>query len=132
MSKYEWIRNPFVIEKYDDFGLTKAEQDMIIDLSSESTLKQMFRDENNIVTFWLRVKDDFPTLTNKAFDILLPFVTSYLCETGFSTLRVLKTKYRFPLMIKNELKTVISSMLKSLKKIVLKNKLNSCIKFLCF
>ena len=33
MSEYEWIRNPFVIEKYDDFGLTTAEQKMIIDLS---------------------------------------------------------------------------------------------------
>uniref|UniRef100_A0A1A9UKT1 HAT C-terminal dimerisation domain-containing protein n=1 Tax=Glossina austeni TaxID=7395 RepID=A0A1A9UKT1_GLOAU len=81
MSKYEWIRNPFVVEKYYYFGLTTAEQEMIIDLSSDSTLKQMFRDENNIVTLWLRVKNDFPTLTNKALEILLPFVTSYLCET---------------------------------------------------
>ncbi|XP_026467745.1 zinc finger BED domain-containing protein 5-like [Ctenocephalides felis] len=33
MSKYEWIRNPFVIDKYDDFGLPTAEQEMLIDLS---------------------------------------------------------------------------------------------------
>ncbi|XP_035220955.1 SCAN domain-containing protein 3-like isoform X1 [Stegodyphus dumicola] len=117
MSKYEWIRNPFVIERYDDFGLTTAEQEMIIDLSSDSTLKQMFRDENNIVTFWLRVKDDFPTLTNKALKIVLPFVTSYLCETGFSTVAVLKTKYRSRLMIEKELRTAISSMIPRFEKI---------------
>ncbi|XP_026464819.1 zinc finger BED domain-containing protein 5-like [Ctenocephalides felis] len=40
---------------------------------------------------WLQVKD-FPTLTNKALEILLPFVTSCLCETGFSAVAVLKTK----------------------------------------
>uniref|UniRef100_A0A1A9UE01 Uncharacterized protein n=1 Tax=Glossina austeni TaxID=7395 RepID=A0A1A9UE01_GLOAU len=45
VSKCEWIRNPFEpIEKYDYFGVTTAEQEMIIDLSSDSTLKQMFRD----------------------------------------------------------------------------------------
>nr|XP_042897067.1 protein FAM200A-like [Parasteatoda tepidariorum]XP_042902277.1 protein FAM200A-like [Parasteatoda tepidariorum]XP_042906149.1 protein FAM200A-like [Parasteatoda tepidariorum]XP_042906152.1 protein FAM200A-like [Parasteatoda tepidariorum] len=117
MSKYEWIRNPFVIEKYDDFGLTTAEQEMIIDLSSDSTLKQMFQHENNIVTFWLRVKDEFPTLTNKALEILLPFVTSYLCETGFSAVAVLKTKYRSCLKIEKELRTAISSMIPRFDKI---------------
>ena len=72
MSKCKWIRNPLVIYKYDDFGLMTAEQGIIIDLSSHSKLKHMFRDENNIVTFWLRVKDDFPTLTNEYLKILLP------------------------------------------------------------
>lgn len=106
-----------MIERYDDFGLTTAEQEMIIDLSSDSTLKQMFQDENNIVTFWLRVKDDFPTLTNKALEILLPFVTSYLCKTGFSTVAVLKTKYRSRLVIEKELRTAISSMIPRFEKI---------------
>ncbi|KAF2905761.1 hypothetical protein ILUMI_00415 [Ignelater luminosus] len=99
MSKYEWIRNPFVIEKYDDCGLLIAEQEMIIELPCDSTLKEMFQQENNIVTFWLRVKTDFPTLTNKALEVLLPFVTSYLCVTGFSAVAVLKTKYRSRIVI---------------------------------
>ncbi|XP_026476390.1 zinc finger BED domain-containing protein 5-like [Ctenocephalides felis] len=88
----------------------EAKQEMIIDLSSDSTLKQMFQDEKNIVKFWLQVKDDFPTLTNKALEILLPFVTSYLCETGFSAVAVLKTKYRSRLVIEKELRTAISTM----------------------
>ncbi|KAK9504522.1 hypothetical protein O3M35_010838 [Rhynocoris fuscipes] len=117
MPKYEWIRNPFVIEKYDDFGVTTAEHEMIIGLSSDSTLKQMFRDENNIVTFWLRVKNDFPTLTNKALEILLPFVTSYLSETGYSTVAVLKIKYRSRLVIEKELRTSITSMISRFEKI---------------
>uniref|UniRef100_A0A1B0A569 HAT C-terminal dimerisation domain-containing protein n=1 Tax=Glossina pallidipes TaxID=7398 RepID=A0A1B0A569_GLOPL len=117
MSKYEWIRNQFVVEKYDYFGLTTAEQEMIIDLSSDSTLNQMFHNENNIVTFWLRVKNDFLALRNKALEILLPFVTSYLCETGFSTVAVIKTKYRSRLMIEKKLRSAISSMIPRFEKI---------------
>ncbi|XP_026471061.1 SCAN domain-containing protein 3-like [Ctenocephalides felis] len=88
----------------------EAKQEMIIDLSSDSTLKQMFQDEKNTVKFWLQVKDDFPTLTNKALEILLSFVTSYLCEIGFSAVAVLKTKYRSRLVIEKELRTAISTM----------------------
>ena len=73
MSKYE----------YDGWYLPyESTARMVIDLSGNSTLKQMFWDENNIVTFWLRVKDDFSTLPNKALETLLPFRTYYLCETG--------------------------------------------------
>lgn len=56
---------------------------MIIDLSCDSPLKQMFQQENNVIAFWLRIKRHFTALANKALDILLPFVISYLCETGF-------------------------------------------------
>lgn len=40
----------------------------MIDLTSESTLKQIFKDENNIGRFWLRVKGDSPSFTKKALD----------------------------------------------------------------
>ena len=69
-----------------------------------------------IHTFWLQVKDDFPNLTNKALEILLPFVT-YLRKTRFSTVAVLKTKYRSRLMIEKELRTAISSMIPRFEKI---------------
>lgn len=60
------------------FSFYFQEQKMLIDLSCDSTLKQMIQQENNIVTFWLRVTKDFPTLTNKTLEILLPFGTSFL------------------------------------------------------
>ena len=56
-------------------------------------------------------------MTNKALEILLPFVTSYLCETVFSTVAVLKTKYRSRLMIEKELRITISSLILRFEKI---------------
>ena len=70
----------------------------------------MFEHENNVVKFWLKIKEQFPSLTEKALEILLPFVTSYLCETGFSAVAVLKTKHRSRLIIEKELRTALSSM----------------------
>ena len=42
--------------------------------------------------------------------VLLPFVTSYLCETGFSALAAMKSKYRARLVVEKELRVALSSM----------------------
>ncbi|GFW67221.1 SCAN domain-containing protein 3 [Trichonephila clavipes] len=61
------------------------------------------------VRFWDEVDDEFSELKTKAFRILLPFSTSYLCETGFSAVAALKTKYRSQLNIGKELRVSISN-----------------------
>ncbi|GFT92169.1 zinc finger BED domain-containing protein 5 [Trichonephila clavipes] len=61
------------------------------------------------VRFWDEVYDEFSALKTKAFRILLPFSTSYLCETGFSAVAALKTKYTSQLNIENELGVSISN-----------------------
>lgn len=68
-----WMRNPFTIDiPYIASGdLTAGEQKSLIELSCEETLKASF----NVHT-------------------LLLFATTYLCEEGFSSLVVIKTKYR--------------------------------------
>jgi hypothetical protein len=35
----------------------------------------------------------FPHLSRKALNIFLPFVTSYLCKSGFSAVAAIKIKY---------------------------------------
>ncbi|GFX63732.1 zinc finger BED domain-containing protein 5 [Trichonephila clavipes] len=55
------------------------------------------------------VDDEFSELKTKAFRILLPFSTSYLCETGFSAVAALKTRYRSQLNIEKELRVSISN-----------------------
>ncbi|GFS48551.1 zinc finger BED domain-containing protein 5 [Trichonephila clavipes] len=61
------------------------------------------------------VDDEFSALKTKAFRILLPFSTSYLCETGFSAVAVLKTKYRSQLNMEKELRVSISKTKPSFK-----------------
>jgi hypothetical protein len=47
-----------------------------------------------LTDFWISVKDEYPLLSGKAQRILIPFAMSYLCEAGFSTVAVIKSKYR--------------------------------------
>ena len=44
--------------------------------------------------FWISCQKDFPQLAAKAMMSLLPFATTYLCESGFVSLTYLKDKYR--------------------------------------
>ena len=54
--------------------------------------------------FWISVKESNQVIGEKALALLLPFPTSYLCETGFSSVAVLKSKYRNRLSIEADLR----------------------------
>ncbi|GBP82762.1 Zinc finger BED domain-containing protein 5 [Eumeta japonica] len=41
-----------------------------------------------------KIRDEYPMFGKMALNILLPFPTTYLCETGFSTYAATKTEYR--------------------------------------
>lgn len=62
-------------------------------MSTDSYLKHVFS-SLNLNSFWLSIKNEYPILAEIAMKTLLPFVTTYLCESSFSTLTVIKTKYR--------------------------------------
>jgi hypothetical protein len=52
--------------------------------------------------FWLFVEDDYPSLSDRAVKVLLPFVTTYLGGNEFSAVAVMK-KYQSRLIIEKEL-----------------------------
>lgn len=108
-TKFAWIQNPFVDEQDDEFGLTTVEKEKLIELSCDTSLKQKFHNET-LVQFWLNRNEAYNTLTSKVIQVLLPFVTSYLCETGFSALAAMKSKYRARLVVEKELRVALSSM----------------------
>jgi hypothetical protein len=105
-DKYSWIRDPFhkVSPPNNDFSL--EEEENYINLTSD-TLKLRFRRES-LTEFWVGAEEEHPHLGKKTTNILLPFTTSYLCETGFSGVAVLKTKYRSMLNIESDLRVAIS------------------------
>jgi len=107
-TKFGWIQNPFVDEQDGEFGLTTIEKEKLIELSCDTSLKKIFQKET-LVTFWLNRSEEYNTLSSKAMQVLLPFVTSYLCETGFSALAVMKSKYRARLFVEKELRVALSS-----------------------
>jgi hypothetical protein len=50
----------------------------------------------------------FPSLSNRELKVLITFATSYLCESGFSAVAVIKTIYRSRLRLEKEMRVVIS------------------------
>jgi hypothetical protein len=73
--------------------LTTCEQQQFIDLSCNGSLKCMF-DADKLPQFQLVVKNGCPSSSEKVINVLLPFVTTYLCEAELSAVTVTKTKYQ--------------------------------------
>ncbi|GFV80335.1 zinc finger BED domain-containing protein 5 [Trichonephila clavipes] len=95
IASYEWVRDPF---QNIPEGLSTTEEESFIDFTSSGEIKRQFCNKT-LFQFWAEVDDEFSELKTKAFRILLPFSTSYLCETRFSAVAALKTKYRSQLNI---------------------------------
>ncbi|GFX24853.1 protein FAM200B [Trichonephila clavipes] len=98
IASYEWVRDPF---QNTPEGFSTTEEESFIDFTSSGEIKRQFCNKT-LFQFWAEVDDEFSELKTKAFRILLPFSTSYLCETGFSAVAALKTKYRSQLNIEKE------------------------------
>ena len=80
----------------------------LIDLQSSARLKEEF--DRVGVDFWMKLTDSFPLLTQRAFNnMLVPFVTTYLRESGFSTLVAMKTKARNRLKADDDMRVALSS-----------------------
>uniref|UniRef100_A0A8C5FLG9 HAT C-terminal dimerisation domain-containing protein n=1 Tax=Gadus morhua TaxID=8049 RepID=A0A8C5FLG9_GADMO len=90
-----WMRNPFVVKAYDvlEENLSALEQELLIELSCDETLKSTFRGQT-LLDFWMQRRGEYPALSDKAVRFLIPFATTYLCEKGFSSLACIKNKYR--------------------------------------
>lgn len=98
-KQQSWVQYPFANHTEDVIaGLTYKEQDSLVDLSCDSSLKLIFS-EKTLTQFWLHVSSEYPELANKAMMFLMPFATTYMCEVGFSVLVALKTKYRNALSV---------------------------------
>ena len=88
----------------DDADMLK---DDLIELQSKSLLKQEFS-KQNIGEFWCGQMASYPVLAEKAVTTLIPFPTTYLCESGFSSLVSIKTKSRNRLEVKHDMRLALS------------------------
>lgn len=107
ISTFDWIRNPFECKLTD---LTGREQEQLAELSSDRTLRLQFS-KLPLSSFWLACFQEYALLSNKAINVLLPFSTTYLCETAFSAVTAIKTKYRSRLDIEHDIRVCLSSIL---------------------
>ncbi|XP_017744658.1 PREDICTED: SCAN domain-containing protein 3 isoform X1 [Rhinopithecus bieti] len=114
-----WIQNPFLSSK-DNLNLTVTLQDKLLKLATNEGLKISFENTASLPSFWIKAKNEYPELAEIALKSLLLFPSTYLCETGFSTLSVIKTKHRNSLNIHYPLRVALSSIQPRLDKLTSK------------
>jgi len=102
----KWIRNPFSfnLDSMDDADMKK---DDLIDLQSKALLNQGFSNQN-LDAFWCSQMGAYPVLAKIALSALVPFATTYLCESGFSALVSVKTKSRNRLEPRHDMRLALS------------------------
>jgi len=58
-------------------------------------VKQCFIPNSYLATvtspkFWYGVDEEFPLLSKHAFEVIIPFQNTYMCEAGFSSMMTIK------------------------------------------
>jgi len=101
-----WIRNPSLadLDAVCDDDMAK---DDLIELRTMQMLRSDFNSKN-VAEFWCSLTQAYPRLVKRAMVALIPFATSYLCESGFSTLLTIKTKQRNRLDVKDDMRVALS------------------------
>ena len=91
----------FVIHSDNQF--TTILDDKLVELANDKGLKAIFETTESLAAFWISVRQEYPELSDLAMVCLTPFASTYRCETGFSSMTIIKTKYRNRLNVSNSL-----------------------------
>ncbi|GBN15002.1 Zinc finger BED domain-containing protein 5 [Araneus ventricosus] len=102
-----WVVEPYSISKKPS-PLTSQEYEFLLDLTSDTAITSKFKTEKSTSDFWYKLKDEFKILSDKAKLILLPFSTTYLVETGFSSYTATKTNYKSRLNAEQDIQLQLS------------------------
>jgi len=101
-----WIANPFVEHK--ETALSHEGTVQLIELSPDKGLESTFNSMSNS-KFWIRMKNEYTNLHEIAMRFLICFSNTYICETAFSAMTVLKTIQRDSLQLSDYLRLAIIS-----------------------
>ncbi|XP_072395038.1 zinc finger BED domain-containing protein 5-like [Diabrotica undecimpunctata] len=107
MEQYDLVRNPFL--SCTPSTLSTEEEEPLTKLSCDSSVKLQY-DKDKLFEFWSSLSHEYHAISAAALKVLLPFATSYLCETGFCAVAVIKNKYRSNVNLENEMRVAISKL----------------------
>jgi hypothetical protein len=101
-----WIRNPFLsdITRIENVDLATNGH---IGLKTENLLQFEFNSKGP-EEFWYSLTEAYPRIVNRAMEVLIPFATTHLSESGFSTLVTIKTKSRNRLNVQHDMRVALS------------------------
>ena len=93
------------MEDVDDDSNIKED---LIELRNNHGIQMEFAD-GHLEHFWNSQLETYSALAKKALTVLVPFATTYLCETGFSCLLHIKTKSRNRLDPQHDMRVALST-----------------------
>ena len=105
ISAEAWIVRPFTT-KLSDINDDDLGKDELIEMQSSSDLRQRFEVETP-GQFWGSLTEAYPLLSQRALQVIVPFVTTYLCESGFSSLVTMKTSTRSRLVVEDDMRVAL-------------------------
>ena len=97
-SKYTFVKLAEMTCHLQEFRLSSEKvedelQDQFIDMKNDSSCQDLF-EAFPVTDFWLRAALSNPEISKTALKKVLPFSSTWLCESAFSTLLNVKTKQR--------------------------------------
>jgi zinc finger BED domain-containing protein 5/7/8/9 len=103
LENESWIRDPFSLSNKNLDAFSVIERDQLAEISCNGDLKLEFK-QQNLSDFWFQRRSEYEAISDKALKFLMPFVSSYLCEVGFSAMLSIKNKYRTRLNLEPSLR----------------------------
>jgi len=103
-TPFALARSPFTVKVED---VPENAQEEFIELINSDAAKTDFSSKS-ISQFWIGCLQTYPILSEIVLRLLLPFPTTYLCETGFSSLLTIKSKYRSRLASDDDLRCALA------------------------
>lgn len=97
-------RNPFRCEVE---SLPDDIQEELLELKNSTVTKEEFQ-LLGLSDFWAKMLPVFPNTAKFALKVLIPFSSTYLCESGFSTLLIIKSKVRNRLNPESDMRCSLS------------------------
>lgn len=108
------IRNPF---HTDIASVNDNIQEEFIDLVNDSSARDHFEKES-LIKFWCKISKSYPRVAEVAVRSLLLFPSTYLCESGFSSLLFMKSKIRSGLNVEADLGCALAKTAPRLSRLV--------------
>lgn len=115
-KEHYWVQNPFIVNKKPT-GFLSEEYEKLIEITSDTQLKAKFN-EVPLDVFWGNLFQEYPEISKQAMKIMLPFTTTYWCESGFSKYASTKTKFRSRLDAASDMRIQLSTISPNFKRIL--------------
>ncbi|XP_076308462.1 protein FAM200A-like [Tachypleus tridentatus] len=103
-----WIFRPFSVKESTIIDTDVAVKVECLQIREDTHMKVDFS-EQELPTFWAKLKDDYPLLSMRALTMLIQSPSTYRCEAGFSAVMALKTTARNRLVIDADTRCCLSS-----------------------